>query len=102
MTITMTRAELAGTLRALADGLARVDTNDPAAPDVLIRIADRLAVLAAQELDPEIVTTMRMVAACCAEVAGLIRETTDEECTMRHVLAGPSYDQRRAGRACRK
>jgi hypothetical protein len=79
MTITMTRDELAGTLRALADGLACVDTSDPEAPEVLTRIADRLGVLAAHEHDSEIVTTMRTVAACCTEVADLIRETTEDE-----------------------
>jgi hypothetical protein len=83
MTITMTRVELAATLRALADGLASVDTFDPEAPGALTRIADRLSELAAQEHEPEIVTTMRTVAARCVEVAEAImrwqrsrRETT--------------------------
>lgn len=69
MTITMTGAKLAATLRALADGLASVDASDPEAPGVLTRIADRLSELAAQEHEPEIVTTMRTVAAQCAQVA---------------------------------
>ena len=72
MTITMTRVELAATLRALADGLASVDTFDPEAPGALTRIADRLSELAAQEHEPEIVTTMRTVAARCVEVAEAI------------------------------
>jgi hypothetical protein len=36
---------------------------------VLTRIADRLAELAAQEHDPQIVTAMHTVAARCAEAA---------------------------------
>jgi hypothetical protein len=72
MTTTMTRAELAAALRALADGLACVDTYDPEAPRVLTRIVDRLAELAAQEHDPEIVNAMRTVAARCAQAAEAI------------------------------
>jgi hypothetical protein len=80
MTTTITRAELGAALRALADGLACVDPYDPEVSRVLTHIVDRLAALAAQEHDPEIVNAMRTVAARCAQAA--------EAITARHLEAG--------------
>jgi len=68
----MTHPELAAALRELGDGLACVDTSDLGAAAALTRISDRLTELACQENDPEIVTTIRTVAARCAEVATVI------------------------------
>jgi release factor glutamine methyltransferase len=72
MTTTMTRAELGAELRTLADCLACVDISDPEAPRILTHIVDRLAELASQEHEPEIVTALRTVAARCAEAAEAI------------------------------
>jgi hypothetical protein len=72
MTTSMTEPELAAALRALGDGLACIDTSDLGAAAALTGVSARLTELACQENDPEIVTTMRAVAARCAEAAAVI------------------------------
>jgi hypothetical protein len=72
MTTSMTHPELAAALRKLGDGLACIDTSAPGAATELARISARLTELACQDNDPEIVTTMRTVAALCAEAAAVI------------------------------